>query len=410
MFAITVSRLASCLLVGAVLVLASSAATAGPKVYVGNFADNTVSVVDTADNKVVATVPVAAGPHGMAITADGRTVYVTGDASSSMSVIDTAADKVVKTIDVGKTPNGVALTPDGKLLLVTVNGEDRLAFFDTGTQGLLGSVAVAKPHTVAVSPDGKVAYVTSQAPGSAALMVVDIAGRTLTRSILLDKTPRDGEFGYDGKAFYFTEAGVDAIQVLDPASGKVVAQIPTGASPHFVDFFRGTTRGMATVQGPGQLLLFDPATNQPLTTIAVGKQPHWIALSGDKKTAYVPNEGSNDLSIVDIASGMTTTIAVGKAPRKVVAQQVSQQAAAAGAKISIASFAFAPQSMSVHVGDAVTWTNNDGAIHTVTFKDGSAGATALAPGEAFARTFDHPGTYDYYCSFHPYMTGTVTVS
>ena len=43
------------------------------KAYVGNFKDNTVSVIDTDAGAVVATVPVAAGPHGMAITQDGRT-------------------------------------------------------------------------------------------------------------------------------------------------------------------------------------------------------------------------------------------------------------------------------------------------------------------------------------------------
>ena len=50
----------------------------------------------------------------------------------------------------------------------------------------------------------------------------------------------------------------------------------------------------------------------------------------------------------------------------------------------------------------VTWSNDDGPAHTVTFKDGSAGAT-------FTRTFDRPGTYDYFCSFHPYMTGRIVV-
>src|SRR5689334_98680 len=103
---------------------ATAAFAAGAKAYVGNFKDNTVSVIDTEAGKVVATVPVAAGPHGMAITQDGRTVYVSGDGSSSVDVIDTATDKVVKTINVGKAPNGVALTPDNRLLLVTVFGEN----------------------------------------------------------------------------------------------------------------------------------------------------------------------------------------------------------------------------------------------------------------------------------------------
>jgi YVTN family beta-propeller protein len=290
------------------------------KSYVGNFKDNTVSVVDTAAGAVVATLPVSAGPHGMAITHDGRTVYVSGDGSSSVDVIDTASDKVIKRIDVGKSPNGIALTPDDRLLLVTVYGENRVAFVDTATQTVVATTPVPKPHTVAISPDGKLAYVTVQDPGRFGLTLIDVDKHSVLRTLPLDKTPRDGEFGYDGKMFYFTQAGVSAVQALDPASDKIVAQIPTGVSPHFVGYPRGAAFGIVVVQGPGELLLFDPATNAPVRSVAVGKQPHWATVSGDGSTAYVTNEGSNDFTIVDMATGQTRTVAVGSAPRKVVVQ------------------------------------------------------------------------------------------
>jgi YVTN family beta-propeller protein len=298
-------------------------ALSAPKVYVGNFKDNTVSVIDAGAGKVVATVPVAAGPHGMAITRDGRAVYVSGDGSSSVDVIDTATDKVVKTIDVGKTPNGIALTPDNRLLLVTVYGQDRIAFVDTSSQSVVATAAVPKPHTIAISPNGTIAYVTVQEPGHFGLALIDIASRSVVRTLPLDKTPRDGEFGSDGKMFYFTEAGVNSIQVLDPASDKIVAQIPTGVSPHFVGRPNGMALGMTVVQGPGELLLFDPATNKPVRSIAVGKQPHWATASSDGKMAYVTNEGSNDVTVADIATGQTSTVAVGTAPRKVVVQSAT---------------------------------------------------------------------------------------
>jgi YVTN family beta-propeller protein len=256
----------------------------------------------------------------MAITRDGATVYVSGDGTSAVDVIDTASDKVVKTIDVGKTPNGIALTPDDRLLLVTVYGEDRLAFVDTKTKSVASTLSVPKPHTVAISPDGKLGYVTVQEPGHFGLALIDIPSRKMLRMIPLDKTPRDGEFGYDGKLFYFTQAGVSSVQVLDPASDKMVAQIPTGVSPHYVGYPRNSAVGIVVVQGPSELLLFDPTTNKPVRSVAVGKQPHWATTSADGKTVYVTNEGSNDLTIVDLASGATRTVALGNAPRKIVVQ------------------------------------------------------------------------------------------
>ena len=294
------------------------------KAYVANFKDNTVSVIDTDARKVIATVPVSAGPHGMAITEDGRTVYVSADGSSSLDVIDTATDKVVKTIDVGKAPNGVALTPDNRLLLVAVYDDNRVVFIDTSTQTVVATITVPKPHTIAISPDGKSAYVTVQEPGHFALALVDLDTRSVVRAVALEKTPRDGEFSYDGRRFYFTQAGVSSVQVLDPVSDKIVAQIPTGVSPHFVGYPAGSAFGMVVVQGPGELSLFDPATNKPTRNVTVGKQPHWAATSGDGKTTYVTDEGSNDVTVVDLATGRTAAIAVGNAPRKVVVQRTAQ--------------------------------------------------------------------------------------
>jgi YVTN family beta-propeller protein len=80
---------------------------------------------------------------------------------------------------------------------------------------------------------------------------------------------------------------------------------------------------MVVVQGPGELSLFDPATNKPTRNVTVGKQPHWAATSGDGKTTYVTDEGSNDLTVVDLATGGTARIAVGNAPRKVVVQKTA---------------------------------------------------------------------------------------
>lgn len=386
------------------LALASGIAAAGSKAYVGNFKDNTVSVIDTASGTVVATVAVAAGPHGMAVASDGRLLYVSGDGSSTLSVLDTITNRVARAIEVGKAPHGVAIAPDGRLLLVAVNGEDRIAFVDTATQAVVGRVGVAKPHTIAIRPDGKVAYIASQEPGHFALIVIDLNARSVLRTIALGKSPRDLEFGHDGKALYVTEAGINAVEVLDPASDKIVAEIPTGVSPHYANFFRGTKLGMAVVQGPGELLLFDPVTNNPVRSIPVGKQPHWLAVSGDGKTAFVTNEGSNDVSVVDLASGKTTTITVGNAPRKVVVGPANKDP-----KVSIANFAFIPPLITIDPGDTVTWSNDDGAPHQVGFKDGASGSDALLPGKTYSRTFDTPGSYDYFCTIHNYMTGRIVV-
>lgn len=73
---------------------------------------------------------------------------------------------------------------------------------------------------------------------------------------------------------------------------------------------------------------------------------------------------------------------------------------------------YSPTSFSTHAGTSVTWVNKDGASHTVTdsattnaFDSGS-----IASGATWSKTFDSPGTYQYYCTFHPFMKGNVTVT
>jgi plastocyanin len=78
-------------------------------------------------------------------------------------------------------------------------------------------------------------------------------------------------------------------------------------------------------------------------------------------------------------------------------------------QVSIVNFAFVSVEVTIAPGDTVTWTNNDGAPHGLEFHDGGAGTDLLLPGASFSRRFDRPGTYDYNCSIHPYMTGRVIV-
>jgi plastocyanin len=84
-------------------------------------------------------------------------------------------------------------------------------------------------------------------------------------------------------------------------------------------------------------------------------------------------------------------------------------AAKAGVKVSIVNFAFTPAEITIAPGETVTWTNDDGAPHGLEYHDRAPGTDLLLPGASFSRRFDQPGTYDYNCSIHPYMTGRVIV-
>jgi plastocyanin len=87
----------------------------------------------------------------------------------------------------------------------------------------------------------------------------------------------------------------------------------------------------------------------------------------------------------------------------------SQGAPAADARVQIDQFAFLPQRITVKPGTTVTWTNDDDDSHTVASSAKLFKSGPLDTGDKFSFTFTTPGTYAYFCSVHPQMTGTIVV-
>jgi plastocyanin len=78
------------------------------------------------------------------------------------------------------------------------------------------------------------------------------------------------------------------------------------------------------------------------------------------------------------------------------------------AKITIDNFTFTPAQLKLKVGDTVTWTNHDDIPHTVV-SAGKFRSKAMDTDDSFSFTFTAAGDYQYFCSLHPHMTGTIKV-
>jgi YVTN family beta-propeller protein len=109
-------------------------------------AQNNVSVIDTANNTVIAKVQAGVGPFSIAVTPDGKRVWVSnqgplsGGPQSTISVIDTATDKVVATFPVDFQPDRVFFTPDGKFAWVTFSPGNFIS--------VIASADVRKPEDI----------------------------------------------------------------------------------------------------------------------------------------------------------------------------------------------------------------------------------------------------------------------
>jgi plastocyanin len=87
----------------------------------------------------------------------------------------------------------------------------------------------------------------------------------------------------------------------------------------------------------------------------------------------------------------------------------AEQAQASNVEVKVDNFSFGPATLTVAAGTTVTWTNRDDIPHTVVSDDKVFKSKVLDTDEKFSFTFTKPGTYGYFCSIHPKMTGKVVV-
>jgi len=131
------------------------------------------------------------------------------------------------------------------------------------------------------------------------------------------------------------------------------------------------------------------------------------ACGSDAKTADTGPAATTTITPTSMATPMTTSM--GSATTAPMGAASTAPMAATGDAVRVGDFAFEPADLRVAVGTTVTWTNDHDQPHTAT-SAGNFDTGAIQPGESKTVTFDRAGTFSYICSFHPFMTGTVTVA
>ena len=112
---------------------------------------------------------------------------------------------------------------------------------------------------------------------------------------------------------------------------------------------------------------------------------------------------------IAVLTGLMTTGGIYVGTLRATAHQ--QEAGAAAVEVKIDNFSFAPPVLMVRAGTTVTWINRDDIPHTVvsTEEPKAFKSKVLDTDEKFSFTFEKAGTYSYFCSIHPKMTGKVVV-
>jgi len=319
-----------------------------------NSAGDNINIIDAVTNKVVGEIGGIEAPHGIVSAPDGSRIYISEEAQNTVVVIDGKTLQVTKRIPLSGNPNLIDITPDGRSIYVAIaltyndlSDFPQIKAAPSGGVDVIDTVSLQNVKTIAikggihdlnVTPDGK--YVVAGGsrgakPPANAMFVIDTKTNDIAWTVAMSPAPSpmaitkkaDGSTdkvyaqlgGFNGFAVvdFATQVRTNQIKLPDIAPDK---QNPFGgpAASHGI----GVTSDQKT-------LLVNSRLNSTLYAYSLpdlkflggaalsGKGAGWLTITPDDKTAYVANEHTNDVSVVDINSlKEVARIPVGFAPAR----------------------------------------------------------------------------------------------
>lgn len=286
------------------------------RVYVANSQDNTISVIDTATNRVVATIDALPSPSGVAASPDGARIYVTHSTRNYISVIDTRQNRVIATITVGDGPTALAVTPDGASLYIVRSG-NMVSVIDTATNKITATITVgSNPRGIAITPDGAFAYVTNSGNGN--VTVIDTTKNVKVDQILVAAWPQGIAITPNGESAYIATGGADIIggSVIDIAAKKTVAHLQIGLPGLDVALTPDGTFAYIII-GSNGVSVIRTTDNHPISRIpfTAGCYGYKMVVTPDGRRAYTSDPSSNSICVIDTTTNtVIATVAVGRVP------------------------------------------------------------------------------------------------
>jgi YVTN family beta-propeller protein len=331
-----------------------------------NQTSDSVSLVRTADGKVLAEGPVGDHPIGLALAPDGKMLLVSNHYSGELTLLEVQGEKLVQTdtIDVGYQPHGIAIAPDGKTAYVATTANAQVAVVDLTDRKVTARIDVGRwPRHVALSPDGSRLAVSTS--GDRGLTVVDTKeGKAAYQEQFVGLNIGHLAASKDGHHVYFPwmvyrnnpisqgnirlgwvmASRIARLRLDGPARREAMSLDPQGqaiADVHGLALTSDESRLVVSASGTHELLVYR-TEGLPLKDyggtdhiepellkdsarfhrIDLGGRPMGLSIGRDDNTVYVANYLDNSIQVVDLAARkLARTIPLGGPAEPSLARQ-----------------------------------------------------------------------------------------
>lgn len=278
---------------------------------IGNKGEDSVSFVDLNSGREVRRVETEKAPHEVAISPDGARAAVVAYGGQTIDIFDVASATLVERIDIAPNlrPHGLVWLKDGRIV-ATAEGSDSIAVVRAAKDGAgerVRQVATGQKgsHMVAVSPDGRRAWVANM--GSKSVTAIDLTTMRKIGDTPVGKEPEGLALSPDGRRLWVADRGGDRVHEFDAATMKELGSVAVGRFPIRILVSPDGRHAVTSNLESGDLSVIDTATRAVSRTIPVGRTKEFgqvtILFSDDGTRLYVAETGIDRIAEVDFASG-----------------------------------------------------------------------------------------------------------
>jgi DNA-binding beta-propeller fold protein YncE len=292
---------------------------------VTNKADQTLSIVDPATNKQVATLPEGGNTcHELATTPDGKRAFmpIYGDSGVGkpgtdgqlLRVVDVAKREITNTLDYGHgvRPHCAVYNQATNLLYVTTEIDNSVSIIDPVALKIVGSIPTGEPesHMLAVTRDGKRGYTANVSTGT--VSVLDLEGKKLVTTIPISAKTQRISLSVDDRWVFTSDQTKPQLVVIDTKTNEVANRID------IPDFGYGTAptpdgKSLLVCCGLGTVAVVDLEAKKVVREFQLPRAPQEILVRPDGAVAYVSCDFSAKIGVIDLQKWeVSALIEVGK--------------------------------------------------------------------------------------------------
>jgi len=290
-----------------------AAKTSAPLLLVANQHDQSLSLIDPAAGKQIATVPVeGVTGHEVAASPDGKTAYVPiygdsgvgrpGTDGSKLSVIDLASRKVVHTIDFGHgvRPHCAIYDRNSGMLYVTTELDKTVSIIDPKTLEIVGTIPTGQEqsHMLALTRDGSRGYTANVGPGT--VSVLDMKARKTLAIIPVSKSTQRIAISPDDSMVFTADQTKPQLAVIDTATNKVKTWVPLPGVGYGTAATPDGRWLLVALRTSKQVAVVDLKSMKVAKTIDVPDGPAEVLIAPGGKTAYVACNSKDQVAEIDL--------------------------------------------------------------------------------------------------------------